>query len=60
VVGRVRFGLGQPVYTVHAEVAAGYKHREGDDFSTPLFDVNGFEYDTYAFLGGRTTPSLIS
>jgi len=43
--------------TVHAEVAAGYKHREGDDFSTPIvsgvgYDVSGFNYDTYAFLGG--------
>jgi len=53
--------------TVHAEVAAGYKHREGDknDVSgkldsnlpaaydpTVTWNYQGFDYDTYAFLGG--------
>jgi len=53
--------------TVHAEVAAGYKHREGDKNSidgqldsalpaaydpTVTWDYQGFDYDTYAFLGG--------
>jgi len=49
---------------VHAEVAAGYKHRNGEGFSAmaPLnldvahpdveYKYKGFEYDTYAFLGG--------
>ncbi|WP_421695378.1 hypothetical protein [Aestuariivirga sp.] len=38
--------------TVHAEAGAGYKHREGDDFKTTGWNYDGFEYDTYAFLGG--------
>lgn len=46
--------------TVHAEVAAGYKHREGDSFNAAgsvgdedvKWHYNGFSYDTYAFLGG--------
>ncbi len=50
---------------VHAEVAAGYKHREGDGFtaSGPIggafpdtvevdYKYKGFDYETYAFLGG--------
>lgn len=38
--------------TVHAEVGAGYKHREGDTYKTNVWKYNGFDYDTYAFLGG--------
>lgn len=38
--------------SVHAEAGAGYKHREGDNFNTPDWKYNGFEYDTYSFLGG--------
>lgn len=37
---------------VHAEVAAGYKHREGDNFNTPNWKNEGFDYDTWGFLGG--------
>jgi hypothetical protein len=46
--------------TVHAEVGAGYKHRESDNFDgatfkgddTPAWKYSNGEYDTYAFLGG--------
>jgi hypothetical protein len=37
---------------VHAEVGAGYKHREGDNYKTYNYKYSGFDYDTYAFLGG--------
>jgi hypothetical protein len=38
--------------TVHAEAGAGYKHREGDSYKTYNWKYQGFDYDTYAFLGG--------
>lgn len=54
--------------TVHAEFGAGYKNRQGDNFSLPgsvdypetkdtvdykgTWNYSGFEYDTYSFLGG--------
>ena len=37
---------------VHAEAAAGYKNRNGDDYKTNNWNYSGFEYETYAFLGG--------
>ena len=37
---------------VHAEIGAGYKHREGDNSNDNLWNYSGFDYDTYAFLGG--------
>jgi opacity protein-like surface antigen len=41
---------------IHAEVAAGYKNRDGDSFKTDVFDdpykSKGADYETWAFLGG--------
>ena len=46
--------------TVHAEVGAGYKHREGDDHdggdfggtTGVLWKYKGFDYSTWGILGG--------
>ncbi len=42
--------------TVHAELGAGYKNREGDNFNavsnSTLYGYKGFSYDTWAILGG--------
>ena len=46
--------------TVHAEVGAGYKHREGDDHdggdfggtTGVLWKYKGFDYETWGILGG--------
>ena len=42
--------------TVHAELGAGYKNREGDNFNyytnNTLYGYKGFSYDTWAILGG--------
>ncbi|MFO1130821.1 MAG: hypothetical protein U1E16_02210 [Hyphomicrobiales bacterium] len=44
--------------SVHAEVGAGYKHREGDSHNGvsyddgPVWRYSGFDYDTWAILGG--------
>ena len=48
--------------TVHAEAGVGYKHREGDNFNLNTYDKDGnqtgtwgykgFDYDTWAVLGG--------
>jgi opacity protein-like surface antigen len=42
---------------IHAEIAGGYKVREGDDFSFidgdgDDWDMDGFEYDQWAVMGG--------
>lgn len=42
---------------VHAEIAGGYKHREGDGFdlvdaSGDDWTTDGFEYETWAVMGG--------
>ncbi len=42
---------------VHAELGAGYKNREGDDFTIfdgegDAWDSDGADYDTYAILAG--------
>ena len=42
---------------IHAEIAGGYKNREGDGFSISpgdgdVWDTNGFEYETYGIMGG--------
>ena len=42
---------------IHAELAAGYKNREGDDFSLTdeddlTWESDGVEYETYAVMGG--------
>jgi hypothetical protein len=41
---------------IHMEIAGGYKHREGDDFSFTdsgdTWDMDGVEYDTWAVMGG--------
>ncbi len=45
--------------SVHAELGAGYKHREGDshngvDWAStgPVWKYSGFDYDTWGILGG--------
>jgi hypothetical protein len=41
---------------IHAEIAGGYKNREGDDFSIVAggddWETDGFEYETWGVLGG--------
>ena len=42
---------------VHAEIAGGYKNREGDDIefddgSGAIFSSDGIDYDTWALMGG--------
>jgi hypothetical protein len=42
--------------SIHAEIAAGYKNRDGDDFTfkvnTNTYASDGVDYDTWAVLGG--------
>jgi hypothetical protein len=43
---------------IHMEIAGGYKKREGDDFTIDsdwndeIWDMDGFEYDQWAVMGG--------
>jgi hypothetical protein len=53
VTGLASFGLTDGI---HAEIAGGYKVREGDDFDVfaggDTWEMDGFEYDQWAVMGG--------